>query len=151
VASSFEFGFLQTAVLSFVFVQHGYESVLSDSVFRIAIATVGCRRYGDLHALASINGLVCGFVLLHCHIGCVTLLVCDRLFSLWPCAALPQCKYLIDFLSAGNSQHELHGSCQRLPTKLPEDCSSELCSCARGKQESVLPTRVLDVPIGTPQ
>jgi hypothetical protein len=64
VASSFEFGFLQTAVLSFVFVQHGYESVLSDSVFRIAIATVSCRRYGDLHAFA-----------------------CDQWFSLLLCAA----------------------------------------------------------------
>ncbi len=48
---------LGTAVLSFVLLQDGYKSVLLSGVFRTAIATVGCRCYGDLQKLFSFDPL----------------------------------------------------------------------------------------------
>jgi hypothetical protein len=48
---------LGTAVLSFVLLQDEYRSVLLSGVFRTAIATVGCRFYGDLPKLFSLDPL----------------------------------------------------------------------------------------------
>jgi hypothetical protein len=48
---------LGTAVLSFVLLQDGYKSVLLGGVFRTAIATVGCRCYGDLPKIFSFDPL----------------------------------------------------------------------------------------------
>ena len=48
---------LGTAVLSFVLLQDEYKSVLLSGVFRTAIATVGCRCYGDLPKLFSFDPL----------------------------------------------------------------------------------------------
>ena len=43
---------LGTAVLSFVLLQDEYKSVMLSGVFWTAIATVGCRCYGDLPKLS---------------------------------------------------------------------------------------------------
>ena len=48
---------LGTAVLSFVLLQDEYKSVMLSGVFRTAIATVGCRCYGDLPKLFSFDSL----------------------------------------------------------------------------------------------
>jgi hypothetical protein len=48
---------LGTAVLSFVLLQDEYKSVLLSGVFRTAIATVGCRCYGDLPKISSFDPL----------------------------------------------------------------------------------------------
>jgi hypothetical protein len=48
---------LGTAVLSFVLLQDEYKSVMLSGVFRTAIATVGCRCYGDLPKLFSFDPL----------------------------------------------------------------------------------------------
>ena len=48
---------LGTAVLSFVLLQDDYKSVMLSGVFRTAIATVGCRCYGDLPKLFSFDPL----------------------------------------------------------------------------------------------